>query len=223
MGLDGVEIIMAVEEEFELVISDEEAGNVRTPGDLTDLVYSKLRKDRSDPCQSQHAFYVVRNVLIEELGVRRDQIKPYTNLCTLIPKDNRKEIFQGLISSISDGKTVYTELVRPGEIIFLIYSIMAIFFSIILFFTNLSLSYNILFSLMLLIVLIASTSRFKTDFPRQFYNVKGLTRIIGSTQNKIWNREELWIKIKDLIVEQLGVLPEEVVPDADFIDDLGVG
>ena len=223
MGLDGVELIMAVEEEFELVISDEEAGNVRTPGDLTDLVYSKLRKDRSDPCQSQHAFYVVRNVLIKELGVRRDQIKPYTNLCTLIPKDNRKKIFQDVISSISDGKTVYAGLVRPEKIELLILSILAIFFFTILFFTSLNLVLNIIFSLMLFLVLIASTSRFKTDFPRQFYNVKGLTRIIGSTQNKIWNREELWIKIKDLIVEQLGVLPEEVVPDADFIDDLGVG
>ena len=28
-------------------------------------------------------------------------------------------------------------------------------------------------------------------------------------------------KVKDIIVEQLGVKPEEVVPEASFVDDLG--
>ena len=42
MGLDAVEIILRTEELFGIVITDEEAGAVRTVGDLYSLVCSKL-------------------------------------------------------------------------------------------------------------------------------------------------------------------------------------
>lgn len=42
MGLDGVELVLAVEHEFQIIITDEEAVRVTTPAKLTDLVYSKL-------------------------------------------------------------------------------------------------------------------------------------------------------------------------------------
>ncbi len=35
------------------------------------------------------------------------------------------------------------------------------------------------------------------------------------------NTEEVVSKVKDLISQSLGVSPDEIVPDASFIDDLG--
>ena len=43
MGLDGVELILAVEETFQIHIADEEAGEVFTIGDLHELVISNSR------------------------------------------------------------------------------------------------------------------------------------------------------------------------------------
>lgn len=50
MGLDGVELVLASEEEFKVAISDEEASKCETPGILTDLIYSKLRKSKQEKC-----------------------------------------------------------------------------------------------------------------------------------------------------------------------------
>jgi hypothetical protein len=57
MGLDGVELILAVEDAFQIHISDEEAGNVSTVGDLHDLVVSKLQGQDSKRCLTSAAFY----------------------------------------------------------------------------------------------------------------------------------------------------------------------
>jgi acyl carrier protein len=38
MGLDSVELVMAVEEEFDLTISNADAGRCRTPADLIAVV-----------------------------------------------------------------------------------------------------------------------------------------------------------------------------------------
>ena len=45
MGLQLVELVMDVEEEFEIVISNDAASRVDTVGNLTDLVVDLLRAD----------------------------------------------------------------------------------------------------------------------------------------------------------------------------------
>ena len=232
MGLDGVELVLAVEEEFELVISDAEAENTTTPGKLTDLVYSKLRQSREDPCQSQQAFYILRKKLIDILGIRRDQIRPDTSLNEIIPEENRIDTLKEIVNSISDSRYyLYTKTTKlSSRIKFSIYaSVLAVFFSIffsVLFSTELSLQFNFFISsiasLIVMHSLISLTTRYKTEFIPDFFTVADLTHIIGSRQSKIWDREELWEKIKEIIVEQLGVQEEEVLPDADFIKDLGM-
>jgi hypothetical protein len=43
MGLDGVELIMAVEREFDVVITHDEANALRTVADLHELLLAKIR------------------------------------------------------------------------------------------------------------------------------------------------------------------------------------
>ena len=66
MGLDGVEIVMAIEEEFKITISDSEAAGADTVGKVVDLVHARLRHNKEEPCPSQHGFYVV---WVDDLGV----------------------------------------------------------------------------------------------------------------------------------------------------------
>ena len=42
MGLDGVEIVMALEESFDIVISDADASGMYTPRDIIDYVCSQV-------------------------------------------------------------------------------------------------------------------------------------------------------------------------------------
>ena len=69
MGLDAVELLLWIEDEFKIAIADEEAADCRNAGDLTNLVYSKLKKDEDEVCLCQRGFYLVRRVLIERLHV----------------------------------------------------------------------------------------------------------------------------------------------------------
>ena len=56
MGLDGVEIVMDVEDHFGITIKDEEAERVRTVNDLVALVGSRIRNAHSAVCPTVSSF-----------------------------------------------------------------------------------------------------------------------------------------------------------------------
>ena len=71
MGLDGVEIIMSVEEGFDIEISDEEAAAARTPRLLCDVVERKLTG--KVPTMSRADIRSkLRRIIIDQLSIRED-------------------------------------------------------------------------------------------------------------------------------------------------------
>jgi hypothetical protein len=71
MGLDGVELLLAVEDAFQIHIEDHEAGGVYTVGDLYNLVVTKLQGQDSKRCLTSAAFYRTRRGIMDTLGVDR--------------------------------------------------------------------------------------------------------------------------------------------------------
>lgn len=82
MGLDGVEIVMAVEERFGITIADEEAEITLTPGKLIDLVLAKVRKTDFSQCESRRAFYALRRALMKLTGVSHQAVRPEAELAS---------------------------------------------------------------------------------------------------------------------------------------------
>jgi len=82
MGLDSVELVLDIEETFEIVLSDEEAEKALTPGILTDIVFSKVNNSCSAlSCRSQSAtwsreevFLKIRKITSEHLGIDESDI-----------------------------------------------------------------------------------------------------------------------------------------------------
>ncbi len=74
MGLDIVELVMAVEETFGVSISDAEAVRCETPADVIAVVLGKLRTIEETGCVSQRGFYVLRRALTETLGIERRSV-----------------------------------------------------------------------------------------------------------------------------------------------------
>jgi hypothetical protein len=64
MGLDGVEIVMSVDDSFAIELENSEAGKIVTPGQLIDLVMSKVALATSASCLTQRSFHSVRRFLI---------------------------------------------------------------------------------------------------------------------------------------------------------------
>jgi hypothetical protein len=91
MGLDGVELILAVEDAFQITITDEEAGTIVTVGDLHDLVMAKLHSQDCGRCLTSAAFYRTRQGIAESLGIARRDIRPSTSLDAILPRSGRRQ------------------------------------------------------------------------------------------------------------------------------------
>ena len=111
MGMDGVEIVMAVEDQFGITIEDAEAEHIRTPGQLIDLVSSKLACAPIALCRTRRAFHVVRRVFQKRFTIERRSISPDTKLGNIVPKLDRIHIWKSLQHEF--GATTWPELHYP--------------------------------------------------------------------------------------------------------------
>jgi acyl carrier protein len=74
MGLDTVELIMAVEEEFNVEIPNADAAKLGVLGDLHDYVVGAVRKRGETPSEEE-VWQRLKKVVIAQLGVRPDEVK----------------------------------------------------------------------------------------------------------------------------------------------------
>jgi acyl carrier protein len=84
MGLDTVELTMAVEEWFDLEIADEDAERFFTVGDMYEFLCGTLGYATPRPCESQRAFHRVRKALVRTAEVPRWYVRPARRLDDLL-------------------------------------------------------------------------------------------------------------------------------------------
>ena len=113
MGLDGVEMLMAIEDEFQIVITEEEIYYCTTPKKMCTVIWSKLRQSKKSHCPSQHGFYSVRNAILKNTEVQRKDIRPKMELNRVLPVKNRKEKWEKIINKITHGENIWISLERP--------------------------------------------------------------------------------------------------------------
>lgn len=77
MGLDGVELVMEVEDRFNIRIPDADAAHVRTVGDLSALAVRHVRRCESAVCPTAAQFYRIRRSL-SGIGAWREGARPTT-------------------------------------------------------------------------------------------------------------------------------------------------
>ena len=75
MGLDTVELVMAVEEEFAIGIPNAEAGKMERVGDMHAFVLRTLRQ-RGEPADDAQVWARLREIIVEQLGVRPEEVTP---------------------------------------------------------------------------------------------------------------------------------------------------
>jgi hypothetical protein len=99
MGLDYVELVLAIEERFQIQISDEEAASAGTVGDLYHVVLSKMEPvpgEQPRRCFTSTAFYRLRRGLVDVLGCQRRTVRPSTRLEALLPWTRRRLLWKTL-------------------------------------------------------------------------------------------------------------------------------
>lgn len=233
MGLDAVELVMAVEEKFGISISDEEATKALTVGDLKGLVRAKLDISDAAGCLTQRAFHLIRRNATAEFGVLRRSLRPDTSLETVVPQSTRRESWQHFQVVLRVAQL--PELVRPHS-------------------ANLTITALVLSSLvvpawygalhpqhfglwMLFGAIVASavgwgsarlTRSMKTKFKVGYDRVRDLARflvarypqLIGKPRTAQWTEEEISCLLPEVIIEQLGV--RDFDDNSRFVQDLHI-
>lgn len=75
MGMESVELVMAVEETFSITIADQDASTARTAGDLRDLILRALR-DQGIQTNADQVWLKVKSIVVDQLGVSPHQVTP---------------------------------------------------------------------------------------------------------------------------------------------------
>jgi acyl carrier protein len=222
MGLDGVELIMAVEKEFKIAIADADAAQCSTVGALVDLVDVRLRHSSDERCPSQHGFYVVRQELMRLLAVKRSAVGPETPLADLMPRSTRRATWRRLLTSLTKGRTTIPRLRAPKWLKVLVWcvipSVTAIYISV---FRGMPLRFGLWAVLPAAVLANWLSVPLKREFPGDFSRVQDLITFVTTLDSRTWAREDVFLKLRSIIVEQIGVDESDVTLEASF-KDLGV-
>ena len=230
MGLDTVELVMNVEEAFDIQVDDRDAEHIQTVGELHDYVVARIAMARTGTCLTASAFYKIKQGL-NDCGIT-DRFGPSTKLIDILPKTNRREFWSNLQHSI---ELRFPELERPSWVVNLatfmtltlsggtafllmgdtIPEILFPFFGIIgicvfgLFFSKIS-------------------EPMATEFGSSYASFRGLSERTLALNAQNLNNEygsfgnnDVWVILRSIIVDTLAVDYDEITRDANFVKDLG--
>lgn len=117
MGLDDLELILALERDLCISIGDADVGHVTTVGDLYDVLLRRLGLRQEPVCLTSRVFYRLRHGLVSATGCERSAVRPQSQLETLLPRRGRRRIWMALREA---SVLPLPALQRPRYLIFLL-------------------------------------------------------------------------------------------------------
>ncbi len=225
MGMDGVEIVMAVEERFGIQISNEEAERIVKPRELIDLILTKIDSSDVPACLSRRAFHVVRRALVSQFGLERIAIRPSTKLASMIRRSGRRQSWCALQRHL--GVEKWPELRTPGILILAVFASTALAIGLSWSFASKPqmLVMNVVTITVGLFILRAPA--FQLAFPASVKSVGELSQFLAGQApelfeagNRKWARVEVSNQVREIVIDVIGC--KNYSEDARFIEDLGL-
>lgn len=229
MGLDFAELILEVEEAFDISLADDEMMKIVTVGQLYDAIMHALPCPERKFCLSAVTFHRLHQSLLTVTERKRGEVRPSTRLDILIPSRQRKVAWKK-IQQLSGLRLPPLRMPTWAVPVILVCVVLVVVVSV--FSLDWPLSYVsivpgfVVFFLSYWIV----DAFFGTGLPSHFQTVGGLTKAVlaknfvklsGEIANYDWN--DVWESVRILIADQLGVEIEKVRKETRFVADLGMG
>jgi acyl carrier protein len=233
MGMEVVELVMELEDTFQMHIVDEDAASLRTIGDIHKLIMKMLeRPEGVTGCLSAHAFYKLRRAMVECLHRDRASIRPAVALAAMLPRENRWAMLNAL-----EGATglKMPKLVRPGWMEMSNFYLMLACGLAAAIWAGLHFSFGAgviaFFTAMIAIgvLLEMATLPWKREIHRattfgdlvERVRDRNFLRLAESAHQ--FQEREVWTAIVTLTADQFGVNEEEIKPETRLVEDLHVG
>ncbi len=231
MGLDTVELVMEIEEAFDISIPDDRASTMLTVGDVYEFILEKTADSslKSSTCLTAAAFYDLRRH-VRSLGLSHSSIRPKTQLDRVIPLIGRRSYWQALSSQMDLrfprlGRPSWLALLNCVLVAIVVYasflgfaqqSVVAGIFAAVVF--GVSSSAILMFLTIPFAIYPASTCSTIRDLVT---NVVAINYNTLATRYSTRNPTDVWNALQLIVAEQLGVDRSAVVPHARFVQDLG--
>jgi len=232
MGLDIVELFLAVEEKFQIHITDEEASDAVTVGALHQLVVGKLQLTDVQRCLTSAAFYRLRRALVDVVNVQRRQIRPDTPLELLLPIERRRALWTAIEHQMALktpnllyprrldwGLTALCVLAALTPVPFLPAGWYTVPMLLVLPMLGYALSHGLL----------RLMPRLAVEFPSGIGTVGDLARdVLARNRSALvestggWTSQAVYDVLVDVIARQTGVDRAQITPEARLLDDLGI-
>ncbi len=235
MGLDGVELILAVEEEFGVEITVADAEKLRTPRDLVDCLLAKIAAARPEVCQSQRAFYTLRRALSAQTGQPRKTITPATPLADLLPEDVLDPAWSRLREAVQPER--WPAPVRPPGLVralanaVCLLSIITAFVLVPRVLPSLAAACGLMGARVIVLVAAACvlgplaarlTRSRRRRMPVKIVRVGDLAKFVRKRGPEPLPAARVAEKVRKIVMEQLGVSPDKYREDAEFVKDYGM-
>lgn len=233
MGLDIVELVMAVEEEFQVQLYDD-FGEIRTVGDLHECIFEATRvgaEKRQRGCPSLPPFFATRDALIAAAGIPKRDVRPSRKLSDLISRSRRREVWDQLVQQtgirlprleLSNGVFIgvlcAVLITDVGALLFLVAN-----------FGELAVPLGAIIGCVVTILAFWACRPFAVTIPRGCQTVGDIVRRTRPPQyafqrtKKVGDSEQIWSKLVDIVSEQLDVPIGDITRDSRFIEDLRCG
>ncbi len=217
MGLDGVELVMAVEDRFGIAIPDEDASRPRTTRDLYEYVWTRVADQGWKPCASQHAFHRLRRVAPPS----GEQLHPDTALEQVFPRPRRRHAWAAF--GWRTGLPYWPSLRRPTWVVLTVL-VLGPAIGVAAGVAAANALLGIASGVATWFLLGWGTRPLATHFPGRMSKVGDLVRHIADQSLPPaggWTKERVREAVRALVIAQLGLKPD-YDDDADFVRDLGL-
>ncbi len=230
MGLDLVELAMAVEERFNITITDAEAEHATTPARLIDVVLSKVGSGAPASCRTGHAFYAVRRMFASDFGCKRKDVRPDTALEQIVPRAGRRRLWRQMQHELEARD--WPGLVRPRWLVLVlsVFVCALLVAAVALFFRGLPLWIGLPLALCSWGAALLLTQPWCVEFPDGRRTVGQLAEFLVmaapnlfKAQDAGWPRPDVAAVVRSITIETLGLKPGQYREDARFVEDLGGG
>jgi acyl carrier protein len=225
MGLDGVELIMRCEKAFGIELKDEALVAMRTPRELVDLIFSKLKTTEEPVCRSQHAFHVIREALVDAVGLDRERVTPDMQFRGWISKSQEREVWEQMKAAI--GPRIWPELARPlwVSLSLLAMELVLLGMTIFIGIRSMEFTYTIACGVVVMVLFLiaasVATHPLKTRIAWRFKSIRDLIPYAVTSDHALkWSRADVSLVVKQLVIEILGLDESDYTEDSRFVEDL---
>ncbi|HEX8987039.1 MAG TPA: hypothetical protein VF816_03695 [Rhodocyclaceae bacterium] len=221
MGLDSVELVLAVEEEFGIGIPDEDAANLTTPRILADYVVSRLGNLGSNDsrCLSQASFYRLRSVLVNQFLASRNDVRPSSRIDAFLTANVRRQwsdLMTAIEASHAPSLRCRPTIYYPLTLGIPIASVALLLFEAFPPWVPLT------SGLVLWLLTNMVASQVADVLPLGMVTVGDLVPYVRAPYREAWSPSYVLQRVIQITAVQLGIPIEKIEPDHHFVKDLGL-